>query len=465
MSCKIEGCWYDEKVYDEKVYDEKEGKCILHCDKIESTSFWKENENSNPIPSFWRVIRWLIAEKKEHSQGFQFENIIFPKFELHSEISNSQDGNKSILEEQFKIFINESEPESLNFDFKKYNISETIRFKNCHFIDSAKFEDYEFYNSLEFESCTFSKGFFSKKRFLKMLHFKDCDFGNNEIDFSNSIFKNKFELINCKNIKKIDFSASKFEDVVNLTENDFSEAIFKNTIFEKSVIFNHSRFNEDLNFEDTEFLGNLFCKDITLTKSLNLQTSAINENAYFLGIKFENESSSVSNRETARIIKHEFDKSNNIIEANKFYAIEMKEREKELTIKQPFEWLVFKVHGLSSNHTQDWLLSLLWIVIITLFYSISEVKEYPTIAIPILIAVSLILGRFSNFINKITLMIGICTVYTFSEVTLDIFAKNLNLFAKVKTNDMTFSLLIFKVIIAYLVYQFVMSIRQNTRRT
>ena len=33
----------------------------------------------------------------------------------------------------------------------------------------------------------------------------------------------------------------------------------------------------------------------------------------------------------------------------------MKEREKELDSKKDFfEWLVFKFHGLSSNHSQDW---------------------------------------------------------------------------------------------------------------
>lgn len=42
-----------------------------------------------------------------------------------------------------------------------------------------------------------------------------------------------------------------------------------------------------------------------------------------------------------------------------FYALEMKEREKELNPKKDFfEWLVFKFHGLSSNHSQDWTLVL-----------------------------------------------------------------------------------------------------------
>ena len=41
----------------------------------------------------------------------------------------------------------------------------------------------------------------------------------------------------------------------------------------------------------------------------------------------------VKNRETARKIKDTFEKQNNIIEANRFYKLEMKEREKELKSK------------------------------------------------------------------------------------------------------------------------------------
>lgn len=67
----------------------------------------------------------------------------------------------------------------------------------------------------------------------------------------------------------------------------------------------------------------------------------------------------IKNREIVRIIKNIYESQNNIIEVNKFYALEMKEREKELNpFKEPFEWLVFKIHGLASNHSQDWILSL-----------------------------------------------------------------------------------------------------------
>ena len=52
-----------------------------------------------------------------------------------------------------------------------------------------------------------------------------------------------------------------------------------------------------------------------------------NKNDEFSG---EIKSIQVANRETARVIKNFYDNSNNIIEANRFYALEMEEREKEL---------------------------------------------------------------------------------------------------------------------------------------
>ena len=55
----------------------------------------------------------------------------------------------------------------------------------------------------------------------------------------------------------------------------------------------------------------------------------------------------------------------------------MAEREKELKLlKNPIEWLIFKIHSISSNHSQDWLLSLLWIFNLTILYSIYGLKSY-----------------------------------------------------------------------------------------
>jgi hypothetical protein len=146
------------------------------------------------------------------------------------------------------------------------------------------------------------------------------------------------------------------------------------------------------------------------------------------------------NRETARIIKNSFEQQNNIIEANKYYALEMEKRSEELRfLKNPFEWFVFKIHGISSNHSQNWILPLFWIFSISFFYIIfnTQFSFIESLLYNINIKANL-LDEMANLINPFSIM--------------------------TKGETLTFGMLLFKVTIAYLIYQFIISIRQNTRR-
>lgn len=194
----------------------------------------------------------------------------------------------------------------------------------------------------------------------------------------------------------------------------------------------------------------------------------------FLDIKL----SKVGNRETARIIKDSFEQQNNIIEANKFYALEMKEREKELSPKKDFfEWLVFKIHGLVSNHSQDWLLSLFWIISLTFLTSFiktidcnfSQISEKIVLSF---IAISIIFFININVSNTKKIYYIICSlVYYFiyalftKDFSLTIFSNLINPFSIMTgKEELSFGILIYKITIAYLIYQLIISIRQNTRR-
>ena len=201
-----------------------------------------------------------------------------------------------------------------------------------------------------------------------------------------------------------------------------------------------------------------------------------------MGLEFENDSG-VSNRETARKIKNSFEQQNNIIEANKFYAFEMKKREEELEEdikkgKNFFEWLVFKIHGLSSNHSQDWLLALFWILNITFSLFITEKSielfGFNLIAfIPcvFIITFGIIISEFDNNEFRAIFLFIICFVnfgifkIISEKHTLDCISNKINPFSIMTGNEeLTFSGLIYKIVIAYLIYQLIISIRQNTRR-
>ena len=225
-----------------------------------------------------------------------------------------------------------------------------------------------------------------------------------------------------------------------------------------------------INFAYTEF-----------KEKLDLTKVNIKDEANFLNIKIKN-----LNRETARIIKHSFEKQDNIIEANKFYALEMKERAKELNDKNNkdknfIDWLVFKIHGISSNHSQDWILALFWIINITLvttFLQFELAEEnilFYFISITIISLILLFIG--SLFILEINKNYKVITIFIFSclhYITYSIFTNDYNLCFSVNNlnpfsimtgkETLTIGIFIYKIIIAYLIYQFIISIRQNTRR-
>ncbi|PWE25513.1 hypothetical protein DGE88_05255, partial [Aliarcobacter skirrowii] len=230
------------------------------------------------------------------------------------------------------------------------------------------------------------------------------------------------------------------------------------------------------------FLDRLDFIDVEIKNKIDLQNSFIPTNSSFFGLKSSKGIVDVANRETARKIKDSFEKQNNIIEANKFYALEMKEREKELEkdLKNGtnfFEWLVFKIHGIFSNHSQYWLLTLFWIISFT-FLSLSIEKIFSSslnfsdkgvlsfLIFSIIIASNIYLSNSKRVYYLISIFIYYCIYSIFTQDwLLKCFSNKLNPFSIMTGNEeLTFSALIYKIIIAYLIYQFIVSIRQNTRR-
>jgi hypothetical protein len=406
---------------------ENSDKCILHCEKDD----WYKHNNFNvkdekifinifgcvnnwkfsseKIDLFWNTFNKKLKENIEkNSLKFTLENINFPAMGV----------NKSYIEvELYKI---------------KY-----LELKNCTFLDIVDISNLLTVQNFEVNHCKFKENvFFKEKIFNGQFFFQ-----------SNEVFKN------------IDFFNIEFNGTCSLSNNKFkNELTFNYVRFNDLVIFNNSEI-EDLFFKNTFFRKETNFLDMTLSK--------------------------VGSRETARIIKDSFEKQNNIIEANKFYALEMKEREKELSPKKDFfEWLVFKIHGISSNHSQDWTLALFWIFIvgfIASYYDFNLIQNskaeyihynlssiFKTIG---LIFIILFIDRLckikDKFINISYFIISSYLIYIYAteDYLLSLFSQTINPFSVMKTNDPINGIqLFFKVIITYLIYQFIISIRQNTRR-
>lgn len=124
---------------------------------------------------------------------------------------------------------------------------------------------------------------------------------------------------------------------------------------------------ENVDFNYVTFKDHSIFKNTVVKNEINLENTLFEKNPSFYAITSEEgkiKDIEVTNRETARTIKDSFEKDNNIIEANRFYKLEMQKREDELTDSKSnwFEKLIFNIHGISSNHSQDALLGLFWIM-------------------------------------------------------------------------------------------------------
>lgn len=374
-----------------------------------------------------------------------------------------------------------------NYEIFKYKF-ENIIFLKSIFDDTNKKSFYGLNKHLNiyFKNCTFEGRIdFSLLSNAKAVSFNNCIF-NNDIEFCNQKFQDSFLFEECTVNSNI-----KFQNIIFLGVTSFIE-----TTFNKKVEFIHSR-SEDL-----------FLFNSTKIEEIVIDNTFFNSESNFLDMKNKDEkdlkAENIKNRETARIIKHSFEKLNNIIEANKFYALEMEKRKEELSIdiekgKNIFEYFIFHIHKFSSEHSTNPLLVLFWILIISLFYSYCydflEKKDFYVECFDekylkswiysfynlkeffdLFLVISIIFGiflliSFISYQKKTGLMIifamsSICLyIFLTKDFNLFLVAKNFNPFSiMTKGEDLSFSMLIYKSTIAYLIYQFIISIRQNTRR-
>lgn len=393
---------------------ENSNKCILHCEKDDWIAKIPNKElkklfHKTPVISakykmklelFWNIFKQKITEDKVQN----FDNIIFP--------TNAE------------------------FEIKEFE-NKILKFNHCKFIDIFYFYFLNNVQRVEFDNCTFYKS----------------------VEFEYIVFKEDFLFQNCNIHKDAEllFKDINFNGVVSFIKTKVkSKFTFTQVRFNSIALFNNSEI-EDLFFQNTFF----------------------RKESNFLDIKL----SKVGSRETARIIKDSFEKQNNIIEANKFYALEMKAREDELERdiregKNFFEWLVFKIHGLASNHSQDWLLPIFWILNITFSLFITEksieIFDFNLIAFIPLISM-IILGitiAIINYHTRRTILLFILSFINFGifkiiskKHSLDCVSDKINPFSiMTELSKLDFSTMIYKITIAYLIYQLIISIRQNMRR-
>jgi len=365
------------------------------------------------------------------------------------------------MKNNLKVKWDEMNDEKYFITYKDHTlIFQDINFYNIEFFNFYNDKLYLQYYLSNDDQTEFKKEYDLQN--IKKLKFKNCEFHNMYImkDFSKNIsltncyIRGIFNYSNNKKSKNLLLKFSTFEDQVILQKSCFNKLVLKNSIFSSFVNFTEVKINKPLDLTSISF------KEF---------------------INFLNMQCNIKNRETARIIKNSFEKQNNIIEANKYYALEMKKRYKELKKENNLvDKAIFFIHALSSDHSTDPYRAFFWIIIIGFiggikeFYYMNDFDLYVhcetfllvrlILFIPLVIWLGYIIKNIDFRLSTCLLLLS--TLF-YVEITQDfsfsLVAKTLNMFS-IKQNNITMFQLSFKIILVYLYYQFTISVRQNTRR-
>jgi len=255
----------------------------------------------------------------------------------------------------------------------------SIIFKNCTFINLTIKDTSEDVNKIDFiggtienfniKDCEIHAKFYINKQYgenkekasITNLVIKDTTFHEN-FKLHNSIVS-KITIEDTDFKKHADFFKSTF--IKGSLEDDQEEQTHKDEIGFKAINFKGLAL-----FGDTEFQQKLIFKYVTfesfshfrkskLPYGLDLDYANIQNEMNFFDVEEldTKEAKNNTSQETYRIIKHNFEKIGNKIEANKYFAFELEQKKINLEINKSSKWtdyIVFQINWLSSEFGTNW---------------------------------------------------------------------------------------------------------------
>ena len=414
----------------------------------------------------------------------EFNSIIFRNFTLNlSGTSFDEEDNpkqrKLKLSDTESLLLSENEKiEIKSEDLMRINLKNTplrskLLFNDCDFkilkIDLLT-EEVIFENCnievLNINNHSYSK--IGKTLYINGGIIKELNIANSMITNKFYINKNRYEINSICKIGKLNIEKSVFQENFKLHNCEVKELIIDDTDFEKNAdfykssflsktanCFNAINFKKLALFGETHFEGRLIFKYVTfegmchfnsavLDNGLDLEYTNIKENINFYGINIKDKSN--TSQETYRIIKHNFEKLGNKIEANRYHALELTQKRIELKNDKSSDWKerwVFNLHHWSSLHSTNWFRVILWILFVGAL-TIGFVNIH--LIIDLLLNPSLFkIEYISKAWNELCQFIYIGYMED-----------------KLKEHPLTF--LFNKISLGYLYYQFLMSVRKDTRK-
>ena len=312
-----------------------------------------------------------------------------------------------------------------------------IKFTNCKF--NHQFNLYDSLRLLHFENCTFDKQCYINNQYEKNTKGISID----EILIKKATFNQNFKLHNVS-IEKFHVEDSDF-----MKNSDFYKSHFKSGFedqqipfhainFHELALFGEAVFDKYLQFKYVTFRGYTHFRATTFHDGLDLEYANIEKEMNFFGIKNldSGKSKEKTSQETYRIVKYQLEKVGNIIDANKYAALELDKYRIHIwsreyaTLELLSDGIVSFFHFISSNNSRYWIVPLFWIVMASFFSVVMLEKNYCDINL--LLQYASILNGFDEF--------------------------------KVGGYRHYGVLLFNKVSLGYLYYQFLTAVRKNTRK-
>ncbi|WP_352336914.1 hypothetical protein [Psychrobacter sp. 16-MNA-CIBAN-0192] len=213
-------------------------------------------------------------------------------------------------------------------DYKKRYYFNKISMLNCEFESNFKLN----FMNIDYEKEIVNKNIDKyNKEYMNLLdNIKDI-FSINILLIEGTKFNKKFELKNCI-INDFNFEDSNVKGIFDVYKSSFIKARFYKSIFEEFAAFEQVVFGNGKNENKTEFIYTTFkdfsnFRDTKFNSGLSFSKANLKQEPNFLNTKINTED---TDRETFRIIKQSFDDVGNKLEANKFFAEEMKAYKKEI---------------------------------------------------------------------------------------------------------------------------------------
>lgn len=432
------------------------------------------------------------------------ENQRFPKLEakrFKPHLSDIFETSKSIIELEnidfSELFFTEN---GIKCNSELIVIDKHCKFTNCN-ITSLKFENYsnleeeqkfdlifdDLHNkddnnlNILIENSHFYGKFYINKKNLREDDSKKRDMQIQSFHIKNSIFHQNFKL-HYASIEEFELNDSNFENKADFFNTKFINGKSKKPPisfyainFNELAIFEECEFCEKVDFTYVTFKGLSQFRKAIFKQGLNLDNTNIEKDMNFFEIQSVDSSASKerTSQETYRIIKHQLEKQNNKIEANRYYSCELEKRREYLannlsSIENILSYIVFSLHNMTSANARNWFLVLLWIFITGLFTTLACNSEIPKIMLLGLVISLFIAGLFHwTYFPIIVAFISSAILFKVYYVpfNIDEILQHTNLLFDIgKENNFSSILFANKIALGYLYYQFITSVRKDTSK-